>query len=70
MMGENDDLSARHARPVSMRRDLGTQLARCRHGAGVSQEELARALGRTRSHLSKVEHGISDHARSVVADRR
>jgi transcriptional regulator with XRE-family HTH domain len=45
-------------------RGLGTRLATYRQAAGLSQPQLARAIGRTRSMLSKIEHGI----RSMPAD--
>jgi tetratricopeptide (TPR) repeat protein len=57
MVGDLEDLGAERARLVSLRRCLGTHLASCRHTAGVSQQALAAALGRTRSLVSKVEHG-------------
>ncbi|MGH3720029.1 MAG: helix-turn-helix domain-containing protein [Pseudonocardiaceae bacterium] len=41
----------------TLRRSLGLRLATYRHAAGVSQPELAHALGRTRTTISKVEHG-------------
>ncbi|MGH3805794.1 MAG: helix-turn-helix domain-containing protein, partial [Pseudonocardiaceae bacterium] len=41
----------------TVRRSLGLRLATYRTAAGVSQPELAQALGRTRSTISKVEHG-------------
>jgi transcriptional regulator with XRE-family HTH domain len=55
--GDSGDLIAERARLVSLRRCLGRHLAACRYAAGISQEELAAALGRTRSLVSKVEHG-------------
>ncbi|MGH3807303.1 MAG: helix-turn-helix domain-containing protein, partial [Pseudonocardiaceae bacterium] len=41
----------------TVRRSLGLRLATYRTAAGISQPELAQALGRTRSTISKVEHG-------------
>jgi DNA-binding XRE family transcriptional regulator len=35
----------------------GARLASCRREAGLSQPQLGQALGRTRSLISKVEHG-------------
>ncbi|HKR47997.1 MAG TPA: helix-turn-helix transcriptional regulator [Pseudonocardiaceae bacterium] len=55
--GETGDLTADRAKLASLRRDLGTQLVAYRMAAGVSQAELAHAVGRTRSTISKVEHG-------------
>ena len=57
MTGDSEDLIVERARVASLRRCLGVELARHRYAAGVSQGELAKALGRTRSLLSKVEHG-------------
>ncbi|MGH3832202.1 MAG: helix-turn-helix domain-containing protein [Pseudonocardiaceae bacterium] len=41
----------------TLRRRLGAHLAMYRGAAGVSQPELARAIGRTRSMVSRIEHG-------------
>ncbi len=46
------------ARLEALRRHLGTQLAAYRTAAVVSQPELGQALGRTRSTVSKIEHGV------------
>lgn len=51
------DLAADRARLQVLRRDLGARLATCRTAAGISQPQLAQAVGRTRSMISKVEHG-------------
>jgi transcriptional regulator with XRE-family HTH domain len=51
------ELAAERVRVRALRRGLGEHLATYRTAAGVSQPELARALGRTRSTVSKVEHG-------------
>ncbi|MGH3811160.1 MAG: helix-turn-helix domain-containing protein, partial [Pseudonocardiaceae bacterium] len=51
------DLGAVRARLASLRCQLGGRLAMYRTAAGVSQPELGRALGRTRSAVSKVENG-------------
>jgi transcriptional regulator with XRE-family HTH domain len=40
-----------------LRSGLGAQLATYRTAAGISQPQLGKALGRTRSLISKVEHG-------------
>ncbi len=53
-MGE---LAADRVRLRTLRRSLGLRLATYRNAAGVSQPELAQALGRTRTTISKVEHG-------------
>jgi transcriptional regulator with XRE-family HTH domain len=56
--GDSEDLLiVERARLVRLRQCLGVHLAACRYAAGMSQEELATALGRTRSLVSKVEHG-------------
>ncbi|MGH3792338.1 MAG: helix-turn-helix domain-containing protein [Pseudonocardiaceae bacterium] len=49
----------------TVRRSLGLRLATYRTAAGVSQPELAQALGRTRSTISKVEHGTRGMALST-----
>jgi len=41
----------------ALRRSLGAHLATYRTAAGVSQPELGRAIDRTRSTVSKIEHG-------------
>lgn len=51
-------MAADQARVRSLRRRLGARLATYRAAAGVSQPELGQALGRTRSTVSKIEHGI------------
>jgi DNA-binding XRE family transcriptional regulator len=55
---EAGDLTVDRARLQSLRRDLGARLATYRMAAGVSQPELGHAVGRTRSTISKIEHGI------------
>ncbi|MGH3801087.1 MAG: helix-turn-helix domain-containing protein [Pseudonocardiaceae bacterium] len=55
--GEPSDLTADRARVESLRRSLGTHLAIYRRAAGVSQRQLGRVIGRTRSMVSKIEHG-------------
>ncbi|MGH3683865.1 MAG: helix-turn-helix domain-containing protein [Pseudonocardiaceae bacterium] len=50
-------LATERVRLKSLRRGLGAHLALYRNTAGVSQPELAQALGRTRTTISKVEHG-------------
>ncbi|MGH3831972.1 MAG: helix-turn-helix domain-containing protein [Pseudonocardiaceae bacterium] len=54
----------------TLRRRLGAHLALCRTAAGVSQPELARAIGRTRSMVSRVEHGtrVMSEALWAIAD--
>jgi transcriptional regulator with XRE-family HTH domain len=52
-----EDLTADRARLQSLRRSLGAHLATYRMAAGVSQPELGQAVGRTRSTISKIEHG-------------
>ncbi|MGH3830888.1 MAG: helix-turn-helix domain-containing protein, partial [Pseudonocardiaceae bacterium] len=51
------ELAADRVRVKALRRSLGLHLATYRNAAGVSQPELAQALGRTRTTISKVEHG-------------
>ncbi|MGH3719290.1 MAG: helix-turn-helix domain-containing protein [Pseudonocardiaceae bacterium] len=51
------ELAAGRVRVRTLRRSLGLLLATYRNAAGVSQPELAQVLGRTRSTISKVEHG-------------
>lgn len=50
-------LASERAKVVVLRRSLGGHLAMYRRAAGVAQPELARAIGRTRSTVSKIEHG-------------
>ncbi|MGH3865604.1 MAG: helix-turn-helix domain-containing protein [Pseudonocardiaceae bacterium] len=57
MTVDTGELTADRARLAILRRSLGLHLATYRHAAGVSQPELAQALGRTRTTISKVEHG-------------
>ena len=57
MTVDTGELAAERVRLKSLRRSLGLHLAAYRNAAGVSQPELARALGRTRTTISKVEHG-------------
>jgi transcriptional regulator with XRE-family HTH domain len=51
------ELAADRIRLGILRRNLGEHLATYRRAAGVSQPELSRAMGRTRTTVSKVEHG-------------
>jgi transcriptional regulator with XRE-family HTH domain len=51
------DLAAECAGLEALRRDLGAHLATYRRAAGISQPELGQAIGRTRSTVSKIEHG-------------
>ncbi|MGH3719650.1 MAG: helix-turn-helix domain-containing protein [Pseudonocardiaceae bacterium] len=57
MTVDTGELAADRVRLKTLRRSLGLQLATYRNAAGVSQPELAQALGRTRTTISKVEHG-------------
>ncbi len=50
-------MTADRAKLKVLRRRLGAHLAIYRTAAGVSQPELGQALGRTRSTVSKIEHG-------------
>ena len=54
---ETGDLAADRARVASLRRDLGAHLVTYRMAARVTQPELGQAVGRTRSTVSKIEHG-------------
>lgn len=55
---EVGDLATQRANLEVLRSGLDTQLASLRTAAGISQPQLAQALGRTRSFISEVEHGI------------
>lgn len=57
MTAEAGNITTDRARLDALRLHLGTQLATHRRAAGISQPELATALGKTRSMVSKVEHG-------------
>lgn len=57
MSVDTGDLAADRARLEIVRRRLGARLASYRTAAEVSQPELAAGLGRTRSRVSKIEHG-------------
>ena len=57
MTVEVGDLAAERARVDVVRRRLGMRVAAYRRAAGVSQPELGRAVGRTRSMISRIEHG-------------
>jgi transcriptional regulator with XRE-family HTH domain len=50
-------VAGERARVEALRRHLGAQLATYRTAAVVSQPELGHAVGRTRSMISKIEHG-------------
>jgi transcriptional regulator with XRE-family HTH domain len=52
------DLAAERVRVEALRCGLGCQLANLRTAAGISQPQLGQALRRTRSMISKVEHGV------------
>ena len=58
VIGEMGDLAAQRARLEVLRSGLGAQLISYRTAAGISQPQLGHALGRTRSLISKVEHGV------------
>ncbi len=58
VIGEMGDLAAQRAKLEVLRSDLGAQLSTYRTTAGISQPQLGHALGRTRSLISKVEHGV------------
>jgi transcriptional regulator with XRE-family HTH domain len=51
-------LAAERARLDTLRRHLGAQLAAYRVAAVISQPELGEAIGRRRSTISKIEHGV------------
>lgn len=51
------DIVADRAKLDALRRQLGTQLATYRRAAGISQPKLGMAIGKTRSTVSKIEHG-------------
>jgi transcriptional regulator with XRE-family HTH domain len=51
------NLTAQQVRLEVLRSGLGAQLAIYRTAAGISQPELGRAIGRTRSMVSRIEHG-------------
>ncbi|MBV9011209.1 MAG: helix-turn-helix domain-containing protein [Pseudonocardiales bacterium] len=54
---EAGDLAVERATVAALRRSLGAHLAMYRTAAGLAQPELGQALGRTRSMVSKIEHG-------------
>jgi transcriptional regulator with XRE-family HTH domain len=54
---EEGELAADRARVEVLRAGLGARLATYRTAAGVSQPQLGHAVGRTRSMISKIEHG-------------
>lgn len=58
MTGDVGDVAALQTQVEVLRSGLGTQLASLRTAAGISQPQLGQALGRTRSMVSKVEHGV------------
>lgn len=57
MTTDDAGMAAQRTQLEGLRRGLGARLAVYRTAAGVSQPELGQALGRTRSMVSKVEHG-------------
>ncbi|MGH3755607.1 MAG: helix-turn-helix domain-containing protein [Pseudonocardiaceae bacterium] len=64
------DVAAAQAGLGTMRRRLGALLAAYRRAAGLSQPELGRAIGRTRSMVSKIENGARAMPRALwtIAD--
>ena len=54
---DETDLAAELATVMALRRSLGAQLASYRIATGVSQPQLGRALGKTRSMISRIENG-------------
>jgi transcriptional regulator with XRE-family HTH domain len=57
MTGNTGDAAAHRTTVETLRGSLGANLATYRRAAGVSQPELGRAIGRTRSMISRIEHG-------------
>ncbi|MGH3867270.1 MAG: helix-turn-helix domain-containing protein [Pseudonocardiaceae bacterium] len=57
MSDDVGDVAADQATVEALRRSLGARLATYRTAAGVSQPQLGHALKRTRSMISKIEHG-------------
>ncbi len=55
---DEGDITVGRARLEVLRRRLGSHLAVYRTAAGVSQPQLGQAVGRTRSTVSKIEHGV------------
>jgi transcriptional regulator with XRE-family HTH domain len=51
------DVAADRAKVEALRRSLGAHLAMYRRAAGLSQPELGQVIGRTRSMISRLEHG-------------
>lgn len=51
------ELAADRVRLTALRRSLGEHLATYRRAAGVTHPELARAMCKTRTTVSKVKHG-------------
>ncbi|MGH3938692.1 MAG: helix-turn-helix domain-containing protein [Pseudonocardiaceae bacterium] len=69
--GDTGDLAAQRAELKSLRSALGAHLASRRTAAGVSQPQLGQVVGRTRSMVSKIEHGTRSMPARLwqVADR-
>ncbi|MBV8541784.1 MAG: helix-turn-helix domain-containing protein [Pseudonocardiales bacterium] len=57
MTVDTGEPAADRVRLKTLRHSLGAHLATYRTAAGISQPELAQAIGRTRTTVSKVEHG-------------
>jgi len=55
--GAVGDLAVDRAQVEALRRSLGAHLGMYRTAAGVSQPVLGQAIGRTRSMISRIEHG-------------
>jgi transcriptional regulator with XRE-family HTH domain len=49
-------------------RPFGAALAQARHEAGIGQGELARRLGMSAAHLSRIENGRTDPRASTLLD--
>jgi len=64
------DVAVERARVETLRRGLGAHLVMYRRAAGVSQPQLGQALGRTRSMISRIEHGtrVMPEEQWVIAD--
>jgi len=69
---DTDDMAVEQARLQAARRELGEQLAWYRQAAGITQPQLGQILCRTRTMLSKIEHGTRSMTASDwrIADDR
>jgi transcriptional regulator with XRE-family HTH domain len=52
--------------PSSQKRDIGARVKSLRQKAGLTQEQLARALEMSVSHISKVEVGVGNTSESLL----